>query len=372
MSGRRAPCVVVLALVLLVVAGDPAGAHGGPGVDTAPATNYRTRVRGVDPAVPGLLVRPIEGGDRVELVNETGEEVVVEGYAGEPYLRVGLRGVFENRSSPATYLNASAVTAGDVPDGVDADDPARWRRLSGGSTVRWHDHRAHWMGGTPEAVAAAPRDAHIIVPDFVVPVRVGGRRVEVQGDLTWVPGPSPWPWYALAAGLAVAVVALGRRRGVACAVVGLVVLSGIDAIGVWRATTEPVIAQLRDLVLLGPTWALAAVALVALARGRDRGPSLYGLALAGGSAALVLATVGLAGWATLGRSQVPVDLPGGLARLAVAGCLGLGLGVVATTGLALGLPDRPASAVFVAFFRSDRRRSTKNGLIDPGQLVEGS
>lgn len=122
----------------------------------------------------------------------------MEGYAGEPYLRVGPDGASENLSSPAAYLDRSASRAGDVPEGGDGDDLPRWRRLSGGSTLRWHDHRAHWTGGTPGVVADAPDDTHVVVPELVVPVRVGGSEVGVRGDLVWVPGPSPWPWYVLA------------------------------------------------------------------------------------------------------------------------------------------------------------------------------
>jgi len=42
--------------------------------------------------VAGLRIEAIDAGARLRLRNATGQEVVVLGYAGEPYLRVGPAG----------------------------------------------------------------------------------------------------------------------------------------------------------------------------------------------------------------------------------------------------------------------------------------
>src|SRR4051794_19559227 len=102
----RGAVAVALALLVVVGAGAaPACAHAVSGVS---ATNYETRLTGVDPGLPpGVRVRVVESGSRLELVNRSGTEVAVAGYTGEPYLRVGPDGVFENLESPSTYINAT-------------------------------------------------------------------------------------------------------------------------------------------------------------------------------------------------------------------------------------------------------------------------
>ena len=57
-----------------------------------------------------MTVRIRDLGRRIELVNDTDQDVVVLGYQSEPYLRVGPAGVFENGRSPSLYQNR--VTTG--------------------------------------------------------------------------------------------------------------------------------------------------------------------------------------------------------------------------------------------------------------------
>src|SRR5262245_19554287 len=102
MRARLAAAVLaVLALVLLPAS--PAAAHSVGGVG---ATNFRTTLSALTPAVPGVGLKVIENGSKLELTNTTATEVMVAGYAGEPYARVGPIGTFLNDNSPATYLNA--------------------------------------------------------------------------------------------------------------------------------------------------------------------------------------------------------------------------------------------------------------------------
>ena len=97
------------------------------------------------------------------------------GYDGEPYLRVGPRGVFENTRSPATYLNRSATAAG-----TRRSRPMRARRRDGSrcrrdSTAHWHDHRAHFMGTDDPPIVQRNRD-HRFVFDHWTVTMLHGRR----------------------------------------------------------------------------------------------------------------------------------------------------------------------------------------------------
>jgi hypothetical protein len=88
--------VLAAALGAVVVSAQPASAHGVGGVQPS---NFETTVDGTTPRVRGLTVQPVDLGNELELRNDSGVEVVVLGYQGEPYLRVGPGGVFENRRS---------------------------------------------------------------------------------------------------------------------------------------------------------------------------------------------------------------------------------------------------------------------------------
>jgi len=106
--------VVIVATITAVVAtSGPASAHtlSGPR-----PTNFRTTLRAVTPRIAGVEVRVVDLGNKLRLTNRTPIDVVVLGYDGEPYLRVGPRGVYENLRSPATYLNRTRTGSSPVPD----------------------------------------------------------------------------------------------------------------------------------------------------------------------------------------------------------------------------------------------------------------
>ena len=86
--------LVVLVSVCLSLWSTPASAHvSGMGVTPS---DYETTVDGTVPSVPGLRLQVYEGGNWIVLTNSTRHEVTVLGYLGEPYLRVGPSGSFEN------------------------------------------------------------------------------------------------------------------------------------------------------------------------------------------------------------------------------------------------------------------------------------
>src|SRR6478736_8996318 len=157
-SARRALTALGVFLTTLVLLASPAGAHSTSG---PPASNFHAVVRGVTPAVRGVHAALGADGEQIELRVDGGARVTVLGYQGEPYLRVSRAGVFENRESPAVAPNRPRVPTGAAPSGRIGSP--RWVRVSAGSTARWHDHRAHWMGGaTPAPVRRDPDRPHRI------------------------------------------------------------------------------------------------------------------------------------------------------------------------------------------------------------------
>jgi hypothetical protein len=115
--------------------------------------------------------------------------VVVLGYLGEPYLRLGLGGVDENEVSPSTYLNRS-LFADSVPSGDQAANVAPvWHRNGTGATAQWHDHRIHWMGqARPAVVDKDPAHPHEI-GTWVVHATADGFPFDIHGTLRWIGKP---------------------------------------------------------------------------------------------------------------------------------------------------------------------------------------
>jgi hypothetical protein len=218
---------VAVATATVISAGLPVAAHAHAGTPSIPdAAYYRTDLSAVTPAPGGVSARVDPGGEWVEVTNAGTATVIVLGYGGEPYLRVTVGEVAENRLSESTYLNRS-LFADSVPTGSPgADVPPVWQPTGAAGTVRWHDHRIHWMGqARPPAVAADPRHAHL-VGDWVVHATAGGVPFEIRGTLRWIGKPAsadprrPIPEWLLATleavGLAVALavgLVLARRRG---------------------------------------------------------------------------------------------------------------------------------------------------------------
>lgn len=347
---RRVLTGVLLVLGVLGAGAAPASAHtvGGSG-----ATDFRTTLDALSPAVPGLALRVVENGTKLELANTTGTDVVVDGYVNDPYLRIGPDGVFENTESPATYLNEDRWGRTPVPDGVDPSKPPVWKKVSAGTVWRWHDHRIHWMSTTPPpAVQAAPGQPHEISA-WTVTLHWGGQDVTATGRLMWVPGPARGWWLGgLGLALAGTVVALTRpwaRRGrrwrregelwFAGAAAVLVVADVWHSIGVARAAAaDPVGAFFSGNVVQLVAWSAALLAAVQLVRGRSGA-----VWLAGGAGLLIGAASGLPDLAVLWSSTAPFHGSMTTARVLVAAVTALGFAPAVAlplfTRLGQGLPE---------------------------------
>ncbi|MGH9212271.1 MAG: hypothetical protein ACRD2C_16560 [Acidimicrobiales bacterium] len=327
---RRIPGTVASTLALLALTALAACA-GSSRPDAA--TNYRTRLESVTPQVQGLDVEIVDNSYHIEVTNRTDDEIVVFGYQDEPYLRIGPDGVAENVRSPATYINRDRQGTTAVPGSADPDAEPEWATISDGNVARWHDHRTHWMGTVdPPQVQAARDERHVVIPDWVVPVRAGTTSVEVRGDLIWVPGSSTLPWWCLGVVALAGTLGLARssawRRGLAAAVAAVVVVDAAHAWGVASAVSggglEDHLAQPgagRLVSLAG--WVVGVVAIALLTRSRRSGlhaAALTGLCLAVGG--------GLANLDSLSRPDLLFAGPDGLARVATAASLGIGLGLL--------------------------------------------
>jgi hypothetical protein len=336
----RAPRLVGLAFVMLVGLASPAAAHGTAQV---PATDYKVEIGSITPAVAGLHVRAVDDGARIELRNQSGSEITVLGYDGEPYLRVGPDGVLRNERSPAVFWNRQQLQTGSPPRSFDAAKAPDWHHISGGNVARWHDHRAHYQG-------AAPSDgAERVVARWTLDLRQGGHAIKVAGDVRYLPPPSAAPYLLFAALVAVALIVAGRTRAWAAVLaVSVAVLVGAAAtqlVGEWGATTLSLPSRIGEHIYVFAGIALGLATLVWLLTRRSKPYDATPIALLAG-VALLLAS-GLTGLPLLAHAILPTTLPEGLVRVLVATTIGVGTSTVVIAGTRLRRPydrrDRPAS-----------------------------
>jgi hypothetical protein len=168
------------ALAALCVLAPPALAHEGN-------PNYSSQVRSIEPAVDGLKAQVLNNDDRIELRNDTGRAVVVEGYRDEPYLRFLSDGTVEvNRRSPAAYLNEDRFADVEVPTRADPEAEPEWEEVAANGRYEWHDHRIHWMSTTPPAAVREDESRRVKVFDWRLQAAVAGEPATIRGTLTWL------------------------------------------------------------------------------------------------------------------------------------------------------------------------------------------
>ena len=327
----RAGTLLAAAVVALVAFAAPASAHT---ISGPRPSNYRTTIVKMNPAVAGISVRVVDLGAKMELTNRTARDVTVLGYVGEPYLRVGPDGVYENIHSQATYLNKTRL-GGTVPPNVDTNPttPPQWKKVSDGHTARWHDHRVHWMSTQPPPqVAAAPGAFSHLSTQEIVMIHDPGQRIVVTVALDWVPGPSGLPWIPVMVAFFVLgfFAALLPRWRVALAwLIGLlVVVDMAHAIAYEIARPGTNIAKFVQ--FLGGSfvsifvWIVAGFTIVGVLR--RRAEAVYGVIFVGLLVALVGGATDLS---SLWKSQLENAGPHALTRAEVSIALGLGAGLVA-------------------------------------------
>jgi small basic protein len=278
--------------------------------------------------------------------------MIVLGYEGEPYLRVGPDGAYRNSRSPSTYRNASRTDTNRIPDSADANADPEWERIGDCCTVRWHDHRAHYMGSSdPPAVQAQPDVARTIIETWTVDVRLDdGSTVTVTGDVEWVPAPSAVPWIVLILLIVGLVAGLSFTRwwpkvlGVALAIAILTEI--VHVVGNWTGVEASFGSKFGTAVFAIAAIALGIAALVHLIvrGGVDAAPSVLVAAVALGI------TGGFADIEAFARSQLPFAFGADFGRATVAVTLGLSIGLVIGAGMHLRrpAPTPPAPAPLAA------------------------
>ena len=343
---RAFVAVVVLAGGLLAGA-PPANAHAVTGVKP---TNYKSEIVGISGGT--VDVHLLDLGRRIALANRSRTDIIVLGYTGEPWLRVGGRGVFENEYSFSAYEERQrrGSVSDPPPEPSKAVGPPRWRRTGDGHTLVWRDRRTRFEGPTPDQVRRAPREGHPIVPRWVVELRRGATPLTIEGRISYVPPPSPLPWALIAVALFGATVATVRStRWPLLLSHCLALLIAVDVVHSFAnaAVSGGSLVTQAGGVLRGGSfgvtaWILGAGSISLLRRGTDSG-----LILAGSSALMIAFYGGVTDASTLTTSQVPSALSPFLLRSAVAVSLGLGFGIA--TALAYqgtrGRRQRPATTV---------------------------
>lgn len=304
----------------------PAGAHTVTGVTPS---NYDSELLFIRPALSGVRVRVLDLGRRIELTNTNKREVQVLGYSGEPYLRVGPSGVFENRRAPTTYLNRPPTVTGaqpKVPASADANAPPEWRRVSTSARARWRDRRTRVESATNHP------SSRTVVSSWTIELQRDATRAAAVGRITYVPPPQPWPWIvALVALLALTTAAAWSRqwgRWLSVALALLLASDMVQSFGTAAATHDAIAAQLGRVFLAGLVttlaWLAGLLAVPALQRNHEGG------LVAAGAVGLVIA--GFSGVTDLGaltHSQVASVFPAVIGRIAVVFAVGFGVGLVA-------------------------------------------
>ena len=206
MRRRTLSLVVLAALVFPAVAAAHAGKPG-----------YTATVTGIDPPVPGVSITVLDRDDRLRLESTGGQEIVILGYDGEPYLRFTPDGTYRNAHSPATYLNEDRYAAVEPPADADPNAEPEWVEVSPRPIFEWHDHRIHWMSPIDPPQIRADPDTPRQVFTWDVPGTADAQPFTVSGSLDYAPPDSGPPWLALALPLAAVAIAGGgfaylRRR----------------------------------------------------------------------------------------------------------------------------------------------------------------
>ncbi len=349
-SRRVAACLLTVT-TLLVGTASRAHAHGIAGLEASPVLSEVDRI---SPPSPGVSVRIADDGRHVVLVNDTPASVVVEGYDGEAYLRIGPAGVERNRRSPATYLNREVTPSDTAPAIADAAAPPEWEWIGSGNTARWHDHRSHWMGGATPLSVDTGSGADRPEISWSIPLRINGRSVVVEGAFRWPAPPRPLPWL-LAIGFltGAAAVAMARSRLVRASVLAILAAAcAILTLAADSAVDEPALSRIGR-----GAYGLVAVIVTLYAVGRQRrhdasdaAPALIAVGL------LSVLGVGIPRFDWYANAVLPVSIDAAAARSLLAALLAFGFAAGITGARSLRRPTaspRPSERRALAVLDGD-------------------
>ena len=285
------------------------------GADAARPTNFESVIDSVRPDLDTIEVQIVGGDSFVQVTAEPGTSVLIPGYDGEPYLRIGLDGsVDRNRRSPATYINEARFGAtGPLPEVADSRASPDWERVDDGGTVAWHDHRVHWM------LNNAPDTSDGVVQPWSIPMQVDDVEVEISGRLLLREDQPPWPALVIVA-VAALVGWTARREPARLALLGGASVVALGSSVTWFLGNPPG-ADPTVLPMVLPALALAACLVARLTR-----PLVRHLGLPLAAVAL------LVGWfvqrvGVVWMPTLPTPLPDVVERLITSAVAGVALGV---------------------------------------------
>ncbi len=299
-------------------------------------TDYLSEVTEIEPAVSGIQVKVVGGDSFVLLSVDSGINVDVVGYSGEPYLRFRADGVVEeNRLSPSKYQNEDRFAIAAIPTEADADAVPDWVVVADDGSFAWHDHRTHWMNDVPPP-GRGPGDQ---VAEGVVPLLVDGVEVDVTVMSVWQDPPSSLPaMLGFTLGLFLLYAAVRRRgRVIVRIVLGLAVaaafVGGVAYLSVPAETAPPWSLW----VFPATSSTLAAVVVVGADRWAFVARQERTLVLL---AALELVGWGIAHWSWLWPAVLPTALPFWLDRFVASAVLVGALGAAAAVVVTAAAPGR--------------------------------
>ncbi len=179
---RRTRWVVLVAMFVLLVPASAAFAHGGN-------PNYRSVINEVTPSMPEVKFQVLNYDSYMQLLDQSGHEVVIYGYEGEPYARILKDGTVQvNERSPALYLNENRFAEVKPPPTANAKARPKWKTFDHSASFIWHDHRMHYMSPTtPATVTDEHKKTKIF--NYEIPISDDGQRGAIHGTLFWV-GPA--------------------------------------------------------------------------------------------------------------------------------------------------------------------------------------
>jgi hypothetical protein len=340
--GRLLVRSAFLALLALVVVANPA--HADP-AKPGDYTSVVTRVDGPTEATDAISTKVVGGDGFLTLKVQPGHEVIVNGYAGGPWLRVRADGVVEeNQLSPATWLNARRYGTTPAPENVtnetELKSAPQWKQVATGGEFAWHDHRIHWMSpdNPPGATRGQVLPQTLPYDPWRVSLTVDGKPVTVEGTLTWQKQESPIPWIAMGLLACAVTIFLGKGRSTFVAAIAVLIASvaALQA-GVVAYRSIPKVAGPNPLEIILPSFSVLA-ALIGLLWHRK--PV--------GVIAILASLASLAGWAImriagLVHPVLPTDLPFWLDRTSTAVAVGIAIAAavlaVRSGALVLRLPE---------------------------------
>jgi hypothetical protein len=290
--------VVLFAFVALAA---PAGAaaHLRSGVV---AVDYRASVVSPNPAVKA---RVYQSDRALSVTAEPGHTVVILGYLGEPFVRIG---------AGRLAVNAASLTAAGLGLLKGSSSGTGWRLRSRGLTFVWHDRR---LRGLPAGVDRKR---------WAIPLVVDGRSTQLTGELERVERPPVWPWIVVGLPFVLATVLLFLRRRTSWVRAAAVAFGVTSALGMLATGAGFALDPYGS----GGKWVAAANELVFALVGIAfvvRG-SRQVKAIAGGALGFLGLGVGLSKIPVLLHGVVLSVLPGTIARLVVV--LTISAGAVAT------------------------------------------